>query len=307
VALWGLGGGIATALVLAVGAAAGPVGAPAGTPRAASVAASREAPRPRVAAAPVPAAGRPAARGPRVVLPPGNAAFDYQLGGAYRPASGVRIVVRDRRATPVRGRYGVCYVNAFQTQPQEAAWWTAEHPDLLLRRDGRPVADEDWPDELLLDTSTAAKREAIAGIVGRWIDGCAAAGFDAVEPDNLDSWTRSRGGLGREDNVALARLLAARAHAAGLAIAQKNAAELAPRGRRIGFDFAIAEECQVYAECGAYVRAYGRRVLEVEYDDAGGPRNFRAACRARGRRIAVTYRDRDLVRRGERGYAFRRC
>ncbi|WP_022929838.1 endo alpha-1,4 polygalactosaminidase [Patulibacter americanus] len=248
-----------------------------------------------------------AVAGPRVVLPPANAPFDYQLGGAYRPPSGVRIVVRDRGAAPVRGRYGVCYVNAFQTQPDEASWWKAEHPDLLLRRDGRPVADEDWPDEFLLDTATAAKREAIATIVGGWMDGCATAGFDAVEPDNLDSWTRSRGGLRRADNVALARLLTARAHAAGLAIAQKNAAELASRGRRIGFDFAIAEECQVYDECGAYTRAYGRRVLEVEYDDAGGVRNFRSACRARGRKLAVTYRDRDLVPRGAPGHAFRTC
>jgi hypothetical protein len=287
-------GGIAAALALVVGGAVE------------AAVASRDASGPGVVAASTPTA-RAAARRPHVVPLPGNADFDYQLGGAYRPASGVRIVVRDRLARPVRGRYGVCYVNGFQTQPSEAAWWKAEHPDLLLRRDGRPVADADWPDELLLDTSTAAKREAIAGIVGGWIDGCAAAGFDAVEPDNLDSWTRSRGALRREHNVAMARLLAARAHAAGLAIAQKNAAELAPRGRRIGFDFAIAEECQVYDECGAYVRAYGRRVLEVEYDDAGGTRGFRAACRARGRRIAVTYRDRDLVPRGERGHAFRSC
>jgi hypothetical protein len=297
VSLGGRAGGIAAALVLAVAVAVA----------GASARVSPGAPAPQGAVATAAAAADSAARGPRVVPPPGNAAFDYQLGGAYRPASGVRIVVRDRRAAPARGRYGVCYVNAFQSQPSEAAWWRAEHPDLLLRRDGRPVADEDWPDELLLDTSTAPKRKAITGIVGGWIDGCAAAGFDAVEPDNLDSWTRSRGALRREHNVALARLLAARAHAAGLAIAQKNAAELAPRGRRIGFDFAIAEECQVYDECGAYVRAYGRRVLEVEYDDAGGTRNFRVACRARGRRIAVTYRDRDLVARGGRGYAFRRC
>lgn len=215
--------------------------------------------------------------------------------------------MRDRTAAAAAGRYAVCYVNAFQTQPGEADWWRAEHGDLLLRRDGRPVEDAGWPGELLLDTSTAARREAIAGIVGGWFDGCAATGFDAVEPDNLDSWTRSRGGLRQADNVAMARLLAARAHAAGLAIAQKNAAELAPAGRSIGFDFAIAEECQVHAECGAYTRTYGRRLYEIEYDDAGGLRTFRAACRARGARVSVTYRDRDVVPRGARGYAFRSC
>lgn len=301
----------AVALATATGgvavATAGPSPADPGVSAAAPV---RPAPSASAPSDPTPVpspVARPTESAARVVPPPGNARFDYQLGGAYRPPSGVRIVVRDRRSAPARGRYGVCYVNAFQTQPGDAAWWEREHPDLVLRRDGRPVADEDWPDELLLDPSTAAKRAAIAAIVGGWFDGCARAGFDAVEPDNLDSWTRSRGGLHRADNVALARLLTARAHAAGLAIAQKNTAELAPRGRGIGFDFAVAEECQVYGECGAYVRAYGRRVLEVEYDDAGGRRGFRAACRARGRRIAVTYRDRDLVRRGARGYTFGAC
>ena len=34
--------------------------------------------------------------------------------------------------------------------------------------------------------------------------------------------------------------------------------ELARIGQtRIGFDFAVAEECAVYHECSAYTRAYG--------------------------------------------------
>src|SRR5438876_123758 len=81
----------------------------------------------------------------------------------------------------------------------------------------------------------------------------------------------------------------------GLAIAQKNAAEISAKGARIGFDFAIAEECQAYSECGSYTRVYGARVIEIEYPDNGGRAGFEAACRARGDSISIVYRDRDVL------------
>ena len=168
------------------------------------------------------------------------------------------------------------------------------------------MIDRGW-NEQLLDTSTAVKRRAIAAIVGGWIRACARAGYRAVEPDNLDSFTRSRGALTAADNLALARLLIAGAHAAGLAIAQKNAAELAGAGRRLGFDFAIAEECQPYGECDRYLNAYGTRVIEIEYPDNGGQRNFDQACRLRGDRISIVYRDRNVTPAGQPGFLERRC
>src|SRR5690349_5662992 len=106
---------------------------------------------------------------------------DYQLGGTRSVPAGVGIVARDRTARPIPGKYNVCYVNGFQTQPDEAAFWR-KHPGLILRRDGKPVVDSAWG-EKLLDTRTAAKRAAIAQIVGRWTDGCARSGFQAVEYD----------------------------------------------------------------------------------------------------------------------------
>ena len=137
--------------------------------------------------------------------------------------------------------------------------------------------------------------------------GCARAGYKAVEPDNLDSWTRSEGALTVHDNLALAASLIRRAHALGLAIAQKNAAEISITGRRIGFDFAIAEECQAYSECGSYTRVYGRHVIEIEYPDNGGHAGFAAACRARGSRISIVYRDRNVTAAGRRGYIEEHC
>ena len=229
-----------------------------------------------------------------VTPPPVDTDVDYQLGGAAPVPENVGIVVRDRKAPPAAGRYNVCYVNAFQTQPDQRRFWRA-HWRLVLERAGRPIVDSAWG-EWLLDTRASAKRVAIGRIVGRWIDGCRASGYDAVELDNLDSWSRSHGLLRARHNKALARILVARAHRDGLAVAQKNWAEW--DGRAVGFDFAIAEECGRYHECGEYVRHYGRRVLAVEYRRT----DFDATCAAWGSALAVVLRDRDLLPDGVRDW-----
>ena len=261
---------------------------------------------PSTAGPPVPQPSPSASVARSVRLPPVGARVDYQLGGPYPPPAGVRIVTRDRTAEPVPGVYSICYVNAFQAQPGEDAEWRGRDADLLLRDSaGDAVIDEDW-DEPLLDTSTAAKRARLAAIVGGWIDGCAASGFDAVEPDNLDSWTRSDHLLTRADNLAFAALLAERAHAAGLAIAQKNAGEVAAEAKRVGMDFAVAEECEHYRECALYTDVYGHHVIELEYTDQPAS-DFSRACRERGDSISIERRDRDVVPLGARGYAAEWC
>ncbi|MET8831422.1 endo alpha-1,4 polygalactosaminidase [Streptomyces sp. NPDC004610] len=242
-----------------------------------------------------------------IALPTPGMPFDYQIGGAYPPPEGVRSVSRDRSAKPAPGLYNLCYVNAFQAQPDATGWWQEHHPDLLLRTpapggEGELVIDQDW-DEALLDLSTAAKRERLAEIVGEWIDGCATAGFQAVEADNLDSHLRSEGLLTAADDLAFAELLVERAHAAGLAIGQKNAAELAPRGRALGFDFAVAEECGQYDECGSYASAYDDRVFDIEYEPAG----LATACRDWGDRLSVVFRDVDVTPAGASGHERRTC
>jgi hypothetical protein len=241
-----------------------------------------------------------------VNAPPARAQFDYQIGGAYTPDGAVGIVDRDRTAPPAAGKYNICYINAFQTQPDAARWWQSKHRNLLLKRSGRYVTDSAW-NEMLLDTSTARKRRALAAIMGGWMSGCQKAGYQAIEPDNLDSWSRSQHRLSMANNKAYARLLIRQAHARGLAIAQKNAPELGSAGKALGFDFAIAEECNVYDECGQYTGPYGNRVYEIEYTDNGGLPNFLAACAARGSSISIVYRDRDVVPQGDGNYTYRTC
>lgn len=243
----------------------------------------------------------------RVAAPPVHARFDYQLGGSYPPDAAVEVVDRDSTSAAVPGRYGICYINVFQTQPAQDTTWRQHHPDLLLRGPGGGLVDDpNWPGEHLLDTSTPAKRAALLGVFAPLLDRCAAAGFQAVEADNLDSFTRSRGSLAAGDNLALAGDLISAAHSRGLAIGQKNAADLTGQGRALGFDFAIAEECEVYDECNRYTGAYGNEVIEIEYTD-NGIVAFAEACRARGHQISIILRDRQVVPRGDLGYVDQNC
>lgn len=241
-----------------------------------------------------------------VELPPRGGRFSYQLGGAYSPRAGVGVLARDRTEDPDPSTYSICYVNAFQAQPDSLDWWQAAHPGLLLRdAGGALVIDRDWG-EALLDISTDTSRTELMTVLGPWVEGCATSGFRAVEPDNLDSWTRSGGLLTDEDALAMAALLIDRAHESGQAIAQKNAAELTSRARAAGFDFAVAEECQVHDECEVYSDAYGSALLEVEYTDQPGSA-FEDACRTRGDVASVSLRDRDLAPIGVEGHVEEWC
>jgi hypothetical protein len=240
-----------------------------------------------------------------VTLPPEGAAPDYQLGEGYPPEEGVEIVVRDRLSPAPDDLYGVCYINAFQTQPDELEDW----PDALILKgaDGEPVFDPDWPDEALLDTSTEDNREAIEDIVSPWITECAGAGFRAVEFDNLDSYARSDGALTLENNLELAEEFVEIAHEAGLAAAQKNAADDSRTLRdEAGFDFAIVEECVQFEECELYEEVYGDHVIAIEYSDAEGA-SFEDACAGDLLPDSAVLRDRDLGSPDDPGYVFELC
>ena len=230
-----------------------------------------------------------------VVSVPTGSDVDYQLGGAVDPPANVGIVVRDRTEPSAAGLFNICYVNGFQTQPNEKKFW-ARHPDLILRgADGKPVVDEAWG-EFLLDARTAAKRKALARIVGRWARGCAKHGYAAVEFDNLDSFTRSDGLLTRRQAIRYATLLVDQAHRHGLAAGQKNLAGF--DGTTIGYDFVISEECGRYDECQRYVDDFGDQVLMIEYR----AEDFAETCTTYGPTHAVELRDRDLTPSGVHGW-----
>ena len=246
-----------------------------------------------------------------IVLPPQGGQFDYQLGGAYAPPAGVTIVGRDRNDPPAPGIYSICYINGFQTQPDEADFWLS-YPDAILRdKNGKPVGDPDWPGEMILDIRLPKLREQLAAIVGTWIEGCAAAGFQAIEIDNLDTYERfANKGLLESHAVETLAMYSEKAHALGLAIGQKNSVELAARRNELHTDFAVTEECSGYyadedndiLECDSYIAAYGPHVLMIEYDDA----SFRKGCE-RYASWPLIKRDLDLVPAGNKGYVYQTC
>lgn len=259
-----------------------------------------------VAALVIALAGCSAAPGPTAsagpALFPADAVADYQLGGAYDPAPEVTIVARDSTEQPAEGRYSICYVNGFQTQPGEV--WP---DDLLLHADGAPLADPNWPDEYLIDISSEQNRADAAARLAPTLERCAAAGFDAVEFDNLDSSTRSQGLLTEDDALAFATLLVEQVHVLGLAAGQKNTAELGSRGRdEVGFDFAVVEECAQFDECSAYTEVYGAAVIAIEYTDALA-RPFADVCADPATPPITVLRDRLLTPAGDPDHVFEHC
>ena len=245
----------------------------------------------------------PRAAPPRAEPPPANGRFDYQLGGGYAPADDVEVLSRDRTEAPDPDRYNICYVNGFQTQPDEAGLWLDDHPDLLLRdADGSPLVDPEYPDEYILDTTSASSRGELAEIVGDWIDGCAADGFQAIEIDNLDTFSRFADELDEDAAVTYVRALADRAHAAGLAIGQKNSAELLERRAETQLDFAVVEQCNEFDECEQFTDVYEAHVYVIEYDR----RAFDAGC-ARHPQLSILFSDVELSPPGSPTHQRARC
>lgn len=250
-------------------------------------------------------------------LPTANARFDYQIGGDYGFPAGVQVVSRDwfSGEAPATA-YGICYVNAYQTQADEPdvvrldekSTWPA---NLVLTSLGD---DPNWGGEYLIDISTAEKRNQAADWVRPMLQVCADKGFKGVEFDNLDSWTRFQGTplasqvpFGRPEAVAYAALLVADAHELGMAAAQKNTVELSVAEARAqaGFDFAIAEECGRYKECGRYRALYGNLVFVIEYRK----KDFKKDCANKKlrRNLSITLRDRNVTTPGSGTYVYRAC
>ena len=85
--------------------------------------------------------------------------------------------------------------------------------------------------------------------------------------------------------------------------------ELGASGKStVGFDFAVAEECQTEESdnCDSYSDVYGNNMLEIEYTN-NGRSVWLAACEARGSVISVIYRDLDVVPFGSKGYHYEEC
>jgi hypothetical protein len=184
------------------------------------------------------------------------------------------------------GRKVICYISV-------GSWedWRPDAGQFPAEVLGKDYAV--WPGEKWLDVRQIDK---LAPILRARLDLCAAKGFDAVEPDNIEVYDNDTGfPLTYEDQLAYAQWLANEAHVRSLAIGLKNASDqvkdLLPY-----FEFAIAEDCYDQGWCADLLPfiAAGKPVFAAEYTDTGV--DFPAACAwGREHRFSFIQKDRDLT------------
>jgi hypothetical protein len=190
----------------------------------------------------------------------------WHLAGGAVPDVDVDVVDVDLFETPASevarlekaGIHTVCYLSAGTFE------------------DGRPDAG-DYPEEILGNTwdewderyVDITRLDLLGPILEARLDLCAAKGFSAVEPDNIDTYGADTGfALTGADEMAFARWIATQAHLRGLSVAQKNLPEFADE-LVTSFDFAITEDCfddDWCNEMSPYPDA-GKAVLDAEYTD----------------------------------------
>ncbi|MEV0619835.1 endo alpha-1,4 polygalactosaminidase [Nonomuraea sp. NPDC050404] len=187
----------------------------------------------------------------------------YDFDG-FEAAKNGKIVASIKAAKP--GRKVVCYISAGSHEDWRPD--AGQFPDSVL---GEPL--DEWEGERWLDIRQYTGK--LGEIMKARLDMCKAAGFDAVEPDNVDAYTNDSGfPLTAADQLAYNAWLANEAHKRGLSVGLKNDVAQIPQLLPY-FDFAVNEQCWQYSECttaqnGKYgydqfVKA-GKAVFQVEYE-----------------------------------------
>ena len=159
------------------------------------------------------------------------------------------------------GRNVICYMSAGSWEDWRPD--AKEFPGEALGKDYDGWEGERWLDIRNID--------ALAPIMRARLDLCAAKGFDAIEPDNIDGYTNDTGfPLTYNDQLTFNQWLAAEAHQRGLSIGLKNDADQASD---LGdyFDWALTEDCVAEGWCSdmAPFLEGGKAVFTAEYTDTG--------------------------------------
>lgn len=171
-----------------------------------------------------------------------------------------------------RGGYAICYVSA-------GSWesWRPDAGDFPKEVKGKKNG---WPGERWLDISAT---EILLPIMQVRLQKCAAAGFDAVEWDNVDGYSNETGfPLTGADQLGYNVALANMTHEQELAVGLKN--DLGQIGKLVEyFDFAVNEQCSQYRECARLdpFLGAGKAVFQIEYEKK--PRWFCPAANRAGR------------------------
>ncbi|MEW6494188.1 MAG: endo alpha-1,4 polygalactosaminidase [Cyanobacteriota bacterium] len=170
------------------------------------------------------------------------------------------------------GRHVICYINV-------GAWeeWRDDADDFPEEVLGN-VYSEEYPDEKWLDIRSDVVRQ----IMEKRLQECKRRGFDAVEPDNIDSYDpEGKAGfpvpITKEDQIKYDAWLIEKAHSLGLSIGMKNDQDSVESTTENGdqlvdlFDWALTEDCFTPSEkwcekMEPFIRK-GKAVLSAEYKD----------------------------------------
>jgi hypothetical protein len=280
---------------------------------------------------------------PSAIAAPANSYFEYQISstdGQLPPLNTADVWALDgqlvSRETVQRlkaqGKYLVCYINVGSWDPgkEDVQNWmkldankkpipgvgtypyyrykignTAGNQPIWGKRYGAEAFNDEFWWNIF--------HPAVKAIIDKRIDNCANKGFHALEPDNIDGHVyedngqlinQSGFGWSEEQITQFNRELAARVHARGLKIFQKNAADLVPSLADV-YDGAIAEGCLYNEECGeyeSYVRQ-GKPVYAIEYTDEMDENTFRQqACQSDSLPYSYVLKDRVVEPFGNEGY-----
>ena len=185
------------------------------------------------------------------------------------------------------GAHAVCYLDAGTDEPFRPDHGLYVSFDqscggCLFGKAVHGFTEEHWLD--LNDTQ--GQRTFILGRVAARLARCRAAGFDAVEFDNVEGYSNDTGRpISEATQLLFNTALANMAHANGLTAALKNDLEQVPELLSY-FDMVVNEQCQEFQECGAldpFVAAE-KAVFQVEYSVA--PTGFCPQANAAGRSAA---------------------
>jgi hypothetical protein len=195
----------------------------------------------------------------------------YDIDGFENPASTVA-------ALHGQGAHVICYIDVGTAENWRPDY--SEFPAALLG------ASNGWPGEKWLDTNPNGPDYSILqSIMTARFKMCAAAGYDAVEPDNMDGAENSTGfGITVAEQDQYDEWVANEVHSLGMSVAQKNfedqSSVLQPY-----FDFVIEEQCfqyQDFSDLAPYTKA-GKAIFEVEYQGQGpSPASFCPSANAAG-------------------------
>lgn len=202
---------------------------------------------------------------PTIWRPALNTSYQIQFTGALDTSVAAQLFEFDAFDTPAstvatvraKGAHAACYLNA-------GAWedWRPDAGDFPSWVLGNGY--DDWPGERWIDIR---QLPTLAPIFHARMELCRTKGFEAVEFDNVDSYTHPTGfPLTAEHQLIFNIFLADLAHQHGLSAGLKNNLEQVPILSWF-YDWALNEECFEYGECHLLTPfiQQGKAVFIIEY------------------------------------------